>query len=352
MELQVKSDKDQTLKLLTKLLFEQMGFVAEAEVQITAKSYHAQYAREQISDYDVLGIRFEKDLTFRRIAAECKSGESKALEELLKLSGIMAAFQIERGYFVKTRIHQNAREVAAGIRVTTLDEQEIRDLLSTAFKLDVPAVLLRQEAAARKLDELTSSLQTRFQAVHHYLMFEFWGAEPHRNLQNIIKLSRGLRTTTKDDDPLHHYLFYRLTYHFTITLLQLAGKVLATSFGQPDRGIAVFVFGGPRERREREVLFDHLNRLLTTKGADASKFEPDYLGPLAEVVVRIVRSAPSAAAIPQFLANLVDHIYFGMELLDSKPLDDIVRKLAQDIGFFLIRHSGLPKTLGSELLAL
>jgi len=97
------TDEDLPLKLRTSQLFRQLGFLPEIAAQITARSYQEKYAREQLSDYDVLGIKFEPDLQIRRIAAECKSGDRKALEELLKLKGIVAAFGIERGYFIKRK---------------------------------------------------------------------------------------------------------------------------------------------------------------------------------------------------------------------------------------------------------
>ena len=344
------TDRDLSLKILTKMLFEQLGYVSEIGIEIASKSYRGQFAREQFSDFDVLGVRFEVDLHQQRIAAECKSGESKALEELLKLKGILTTFGIARGYFIKSRISQNARELAATIDVSTMDEDELRSLLAQSYGVDIEQ---ESRAEGRRLDEiwkLEASVQERYPRVHKYLRFEFWNLPAYRNMHNLMKLATALREPGTPEDPTGRYLFHRLLQYVTITVLQLAARVLSTSLRDPVRGVAVNLFGGPRERREREILFDNVSRLLPKESRGVS-FEPDFLPALNEAVTRLVRSAPAAARIPHFISAVTEERILHIGRRKPEVYDTVTRKLGQDLCLFLIKEAGLGKTLGAEILA-
>lgn len=344
------TDRDLALKILTKLLFEQLGYVSEISVQIVSKSYRGQFAREQFSEFDVLGLRFEKDLYMQRIAAECKSGETKALEELLKLKGILASFGISRGYFVKTRISQNARELAASINVTAMDEEELQSFLTKSLDLDIRRDFAAERDRYDKTGRLEASVQGHFPRVHKYLRFEFWNLAAYRNMHNLMKLATALREPSAQNGLVARYLFYRLLYHVAITVLQLTARAVATGLRDPVREVAVKVFGGPRERREREILFDSVRRLLPGGAEGALSFEPGFLPSLNETIVRLVRSAPAAAEIPAFIKTVTDDRILEGARKKPEAYDTVTRKLSQDLCLFLIKEAGLGEPLGAEIL--
>lgn len=326
-----------------------MGYVAEIAVQIAGRSYQKQYAREQLSDYDVLGIRFEKDLHLEKIAAECKAGASKALEELLKLSGVLSTFGIRRGFFIKTKIHTNAREVAAGANITVLDEEELKALLSSAFGVNITESVTREKERFEARGGLEDRVHKDFPRVHEYLRFEFWNLEPHRNLHNLMSLMVSVGPNLREDETAHRYLFYRVLYYLSLTGIHLAGRVLGSCYADPARMLAVYLYGGPRERREREILFDQVSRLIGERGK-LNKFDPPFLGSLAEVVVRLIRSSPHAAQIPEFENAVIGHLFLGDPDVAASRFSTVTRKLSQDICLFLQKEAGTRKTLGEELL--
>lgn len=346
------TDLDFPLKIKVSILFRQMGFLPEVGAQITSRSYRDKYAREQLSDYDVLGIRFERDLCISKIAAECKSGERKALEELLKLKGIMAAFGIQRGYFVKTKIHRNAREVASAINISTFDEGELDQLLGAAFGISLSVALQDEERRLAANGTLDAAMQDRFPALHSYLKYEFWNLEARRNLQNLFWFLRRIGPSLKDSEDSDRHLLGRIVLLISIAALEVAGAVLATNLSDPGRGFSVCMFGGARERREREVLFDQVNKLFNGKTHPSLQFEPEYFAELGELIARVIRSAPVSAEIPFFLESACDLYFRGVTTGNLAKFNTVTRKLAQDIFVLASKEGKLPISLAKEIMEL
>lgn len=345
------TDQDLRLKFLASLFFRQLAYIPEISVQITARTYQGTFAREQLSDFDVLGFRFQGDLRFSRIAAECRSGERKALEEMLKLQGVVSAFRLDRGYFIKSKIHRNAREVAAGLPITTLDEAEIRTLLTTGFGLDLPAAVKHEERRFAAMEQLATVVQREFSRLHAYLRYEFWNLEAYRNIHNLFKLCAASRSGLRDTDHDHRFLFCLIVYYLAIAIIELAGGILANSYNEAARGFAVGLFGGGRERREREVLFDQVNKLLPNPEGTALRFEPNFFDPLQEITVRLIRSANAAASVPKFLTSVIDTAFSKVTTIDPASYDTVTRKLAQDICILVLRETGVSSAFGTEILS-
>jgi len=343
------TDKDLPLKLLTKLLFERLGYVAEIAVEISAKAYAGDFKKRIYSDYDVLGTKFEPDLYRHRIAAECKSGEAKAVEEVLKLRGVLSTFGIERGYFVKTRASQTAKDLAGRAGISVLGSEELEGFLKTAYGVDPKAVVAAEFAVYSLNRGLDVRFNNEFQKAWRFLRFEYWNREPHRNLQGIIHILAGDKEKLRPDDSANRYGFLRLVFHFALSLLEMCGKVIGSGLTDPTRTFGVLFFGGPRERREREGLFDMIHQSLPPQQA-MPKFEPDYMLDLDELVLRIVRSAPEAAMIPAFVQGVIDEKFANASDRVGK-YSSVTRKLAQDTALFLAKAAGVQRGIAEDLLS-
>jgi len=343
-------DKDLPQKYLTKVLFEKLGYVAEIAVQITSKSYKTGYARQTYSDYDVLGVRFEPDLQLLRIAAECKSGEAKAVEELLKLKGVLTAFGIQRGYLIKSKIAQNARELAGNVGITTFSAAELQQFLTTAFRIDLDETLRTEAAANISLRTLDARFGSGFEQLWKYLRFEFWNRECHRNVQALLRLSASLSKQLDKRDSAHRFGAMRVLYYLSLALLELCGKVIAMGLSDPGRTFSVQIFGGARERREREVLFDMVHQYVPSSQDAVFAFEPDYMSGLSELAMRLIRSASDAAEIPRFLHGVIEEKFMGIGDR-AGGAGTVTRKLSQDIALFVMKAAALDRAIFEELLA-
>jgi len=94
----IVENKDLSLKLMCKTLFKNMRYNTHYEIKLRNKSYIASYKTHDVSDIDVYGYKFNADLSFISIGAECKSGETNALEDFFKFLGIVDYYNIDKGY--------------------------------------------------------------------------------------------------------------------------------------------------------------------------------------------------------------------------------------------------------------
>ena len=73
-------DKDLPLALVGKRLLQAMGYLVDLKVPYYAHSYGRQYKRTDITDIDLLGIKFDLDFASRTAVGECKSTEAVAVK--------------------------------------------------------------------------------------------------------------------------------------------------------------------------------------------------------------------------------------------------------------------------------
>ena len=181
------NNKDHSLKLLCKILFSELGYVTHYEIKLRTKSYIQALKIHDISDIDVYGCNFLPDMTFQSLGSECKSGETKALDELYKFTGVLDYYHINKGYFIKTKIHQNARQVAEKMNVSCYTEAELRKLL-LGMNDDIEKQFKIEQARYTKMQNAIKAQEKNYGKLVDYLTFDYWNKEKWRNIHNIIHL--------------------------------------------------------------------------------------------------------------------------------------------------------------------
>src|SRR5690606_10974394 len=138
-------NKDLNLKFMCKALYLKMGFNTHYEIKLRNKSYINSYKSHDISDIDVYGYNFNADLSLITIGSECKSGETNALDEFYKFLGISNFYKLDKAYLLKTKIHQNARQIALDNGFICLTEVELRKML-LGLEIDVDKAIKIENA--------------------------------------------------------------------------------------------------------------------------------------------------------------------------------------------------------------
>jgi hypothetical protein len=337
-------NKDLPLKYLTKLLFNSMGYYCELEINIFTESFNQKYKKEQISDIDVLGVRIESDLNIDCIPVECKSGKDGALDELLKLKGIIEYFNSHKGYLIKSKIANNAREMGEKINISTIDQEEIRKLLSNIGLLNISDQkwisiqldnYLREKYICERAINFTRALE--------YLKNEYWTYENYRNIHNIIFLFSNQKDSLIYSTDEGRYTLIKLAINFSISLLRLSSYIIHKNFNNPINKVKEYIFGGAREKRDREVLFDKINQTLSVNGNKMQKFEPDYIDDITELCISLISSPNNAKRIPicfEYYLNayILKNVGFCKDEI-SKEFTNITLKLAKDIIVFICKQS-------------
>lgn len=348
-------NKDLPLKLLLKPYLQSLGYLCEIEVDLADKNYQITYKREQLTDIDLIAYKIEGDFHFRWIAAECKSGDQHAYEELVKLKGVMAAAGYDRGYFVKTRVHENARLASNRLNIACLNEQELHDVLGS-WGINASDRLKEERALyqfRKKCESVVKEICPKFV---DYLRFEFWNVESYRNIGNILFLLQANAEKLQPAAVAHQYFMHRVLHLFSVSLLEMCSRIYNSNISDPVRGLQVELFGGPRERRDREVLHDNINGILSQAGQKPMGLDHEWMAHLAEVVVRIIKSARYGSRIPRLTSDFIerafsrDRVKIPEKFLESHNVVTI--KLAQDIVQFLSRSGQIPEKTYAEFMAM
>lgn len=340
---------------MLKSYLQALGYVCELEMEIADKNYQSQYKREQFSDFDLLGLAFEGDFNIRRVAAECKSGEQHALDEVAKLRGILELTGVERGYFIKTRIHSNARMAARSLSITCLDEAELGTVLGD-WSINQAQVHKVQRAIYERRKKYEQSLAAELPKLIEYLKYDFWNIDNHRNVHNLLFLLKNNSGKFRLESQTHRYILHRTLHLFGITILRMCGEVFRAGITDPGRNLGVELYGGPRARRDREALQDNVNKMLVEAGKERIQLDDAWVGPLGELVARLLKNGQHARAIPRATSDFLENAFYDDKIVVPKDFvgnyHTITIKLVLDIIQFLAKYTGVPEKAFVELMGL
>lgn len=344
-------NKDHNLKLLCKMLFTELGYTSHYEVKLRTKSYMQSLKVHDISDIDVYGCNFLPDMTFQSLGAECKSGETGALEELYKFTGVMHYFGLDRGYFIKTKIHQNARQVAAKKNVSCYTEAELRKLL-LGFNINIEKQMKIENARYRKLYTAIKTQKNVNDKIVDYITFDYWNKENWRNIHNIIHLlnNQKYRELFPETNILQKMFYYYVLELFAISVLKNIGEAMIISLSDINNALRVSLYGGADALSEKQKIYDLVSQAIGENKSFAPAWENDFVNLSSRFsdytkdssrIINLIRAIREDA----FYSNKVD---IKPSLL--KSYTDLTRKYVQDLMQFISNHSQLDIKIYGEFM--
>jgi hypothetical protein len=347
-------NKDLNLKLMCKSLYSKMGYNTHYEIKLRNKSYINSFKSHDVSDIDVYGYSFNSDLSLITIGAECKSGETNAIDEFYKFLGISKYYKLDKAYLLKTKIHQNARQIALQNNFSCLTEVELRKML-LGFELDVDKILKIENAKYHKQIKYFELYKTKNEKLTDYLRLDYWNKENWRNIHNIIHILKQSETQSemfKEVSILDKYIFYFATELFAYSLLRNTTEAIVINYADFDSAFVNCLYGGAEALNEKRRIHDAVN-IATQENV---KFEPEWQADLVNICSRISQSTHVASQIPKLIQDLYENCFYGDKIkIDSKILKkypDLTRKFTQDIMHFLIKSSDLDEKIFSDFMSI
>jgi len=346
-------NKDLNLKLMCKMLFENMGYNTHYEIQLRNKSYINSYKTHDVSDIDVYGYKFNSDLSFSTVGAECKSGETNALEELFKFHGIVDYYKIDQGYLIKTKIHQNAREIALKNKFRCFTEAEIRRLL-LGLEIDVDKRLKIENAKYHKVNNNLKYFKKRNDKIVEYITLDYWNKETWRNIHNVIhRIQAPLNTEIFREGVItieDKFFFYYLLELFSFLVLKILSEAMNLNYSDVDSAIGTSLYGGAESLNERRRLHDIANHL--TK--ENLNFEPQWHIHFVNISSRFSQHSLAAALIPNLIQDIYQNCFYENKIKINpvilKKYPDLTRKFTQDLMQFLIRNCRVDNTIFEDFM--
>ncbi len=346
-----KNNKDLPLKLLCKLLFKEMGYSTYFEVKLRTLSYIESVKNHDISDIDVLGINFLADMSQHIIGSECKSGESSALDELYKFIGVMDYYKIQKGYLIKSKIHQNARQVSLANNISCFTEPEIRVLLH-GLEVDIDKVVKIENAKYQKLTSSIKNEQKSNPKLVSYITYDFWNKENWRNIHNLIHLlSTNIQPSLfKNDTPEKKLFYYYIVELFALALLKNISLSIAQNYSDVEHTLRNFLYGGPEALDEKRKLYDLIGQFTNENTSFSPSWESDFIN----LSSRFAINTKSCSHIINLLQDIRENCFYARKVAINpdilKPYNDLTRKFTQDIMQFLIKNTAIEEVVFEDFM--
>jgi hypothetical protein len=345
-------NKDLNLKFMCKVLYNKMGYSAHYEIKLRNKSYINSYKTHDVSDIDVFGYFYNADLTSTRIGSECKSGESSALEEFYKFFGVSKFYKLDRTYLFKTKLHQNARQIALDNGCITMTEAELRKLL-IGFQLDVDKTVKIESGKYFRQRKIFENYKQKNEKLIEYLSLDYWNKERWKNIHNLTHILKAFDiqpTLFADVSTEDKYIYYYIAELYTNSLLGIISDAMTLNYGDFDKAFTNLLYGGAEAFNEKRKIQDAVN--IATQ--QVLNLEPEWQADLVAICSRICQHTYPASLIPRLFQDIYENSFYSDKIrVDPKLVGrypDLTRKFAQDIISFLTRNCHLNPAIFSDFM--
>lgn len=360
-----KRDKDAELKLRVARYLWSLGYVCPTEVAMSGREItQGEAKRYDLTDLDVVGLKFDNDLSWHIVIGDCKTGaRTSAVNRLLWLRGIMDLFGAQRGYLAMLSIGRESREVALRLGVSLLDSANLQRYESDKGLSKDGLKLFTIENYDRKRTLWGLSLpknhkptedEERLLRLYQFLSYRYWFQDEYLNVQHTVTaFSDAAAALARSHDELRaRVAAYRGLTLFSISVLKMCGSVIATKSDEIHNEVRRYIFGGASNAIER-------NRLMKLLGAISKtpvSLEPAYYEALLELANRLITFSQYAKSIPRYTELALSETIVGrrpesLETLLGPEFEVDVLKLAKDVAEFFCSASGLDKRYFEALLS-
>jgi|GEM_PF-1776438 len=357
-------DADLNFKLRFKRLLFIMGYYSPIEVKLSQyyEDNTGNTKRSDLTDLDVLGIKYDPLLNSHRLACDCKTGKNLSdANRLFWLRGVCDYFKADLGYFLRTKVDSHARAMAPKLGLRVLDENELYNL-EKDYKVDdlvIPFTdykfyLHRQSLWGINVPKgiTPSKEELEFKNVYSYLSYLYWFFEPHKNLFNLISRFNRISDLLRNTNPRDVLLAYTGLERFALCLLEMGSYIHTRGLSDVKMNARIYLYGGFMELREREELF----KLLRQSTPIQENLDPPYLQDTLEVTNRMLHNPQAASKVLPYL----EAIYSWCVQLKNKDLESVFNGkvevgtivLVRDMCINFCQCTGLKEDIFSELFSL
>jgi len=338
---QSRTDLDLALKLRVGAALSTSGYYTRVNVGLSATSAHR---LADVTDVDVLAMRY--DLTFSQdtIAVSCKTGGSKALSparEIFYLRGVLDYVHAENGVvaFSRKPISPHLRDLGRRLNILVLSSDEIEEWCKSLVQ-GLPDFGYFQEDAYNEY--LKSWAHVNGRGLADYIRTDYWFHFDFRNLQNVIAHMRKVSSRLTGQERWNALVILDTAVLLCFTVFGLCRHIRLLGLSSVAEKTAEYLFGGAASFKARRDLYAKVEQLLSSTGVivpngpSLPPLEPTYTKGLAELVIRFIDRPHAAILIPQVLQ---DNMWRLLGARGSLSQDDTTslaaEKLSQDLLDFL-----------------
>jgi len=345
-------DQDLDFKLRMQAILWRLGYYTRIDVKIASplepsrQGQRRQSSLAELTDIDVLGIRYDADYTVSYAVADCTTsgrlkGRLSPVARTFWLRGVMDHFQADRGYEVLSKkLSPYEKRVAADLGITLLDESSLQALEKRYHADHVPLrIRLTDDKAYAYLESNIQRVDSELAPLLNYRKYAFWQNQANRNLLSAISIVRKVHNILEPSQRFHRILLLDIVTLFSVAFLEACGILFRTNPDDVFQALRSYIFGGPLALQTKEIVLRDIKTLVESLQIQLSLFpeetrrrlslDPEYLPPLSDMAQRFISKPSEARNIPRYLQAVI----FERALYDGNPLRDIFMNEYSDITF-------------------
>jgi len=350
-----------------RLLFYRGFFVRR---HLTLKSYFYPESVD-VTDIDVLGIRFSDDFSPEVTICECKSGRSNGtVDRVLWLLGLSKYFGAHTPIIIRQEISGKIKNFANEVGVFPLDLKNLKELEQQNEIVENEWVgPFDFEYYDKRLEEYYRLVknQPNLSKIYWFLRSRFWYTDNSTRLkQAMTALEIALKNIESD---VNKWLIYETSILLSLALMYLCNQVYTLNKKERETYITNILTTGLGSPEIGKKILDATYGLVTTlireKTGESIYLEekylrlvpPEYTKALIDLIDRLIQKPNLAINVPRFL-DLICYEY----LMKGKEIDyervkkifpektDFVAKLSKNVIRFLITQRNIPQEMYENLL--
>jgi len=339
-------DRDLQLKLAVGAALSASAYYTRINVGLSASSTRG---LADVTDIDVLGLKYDLTFSPEAMAVSCKTGTAKSLsaaKEVFYLRGVLDYVGAGTGVvaFLNKPIPSHLRDLGRRLRVLVLSGPEIETWCQSLVNGLPDPGYYDLRAFEAYLNVWTNPVNTELLA---YLRTDYWFHLDFRNLQNLIGHLRRLSAKVSDRYKLLDIVVLDTAAHLCLTIFDLCHQIRMMGLPSITETTSAYLFGGTVSFKARKDLYLRVQQLLASTGVLRSggptlpPLEPTYTQALSELAIRFIERPHASILIPQVIQDGVWRRLGekGMPSQDDKN-SLAAEKLTQDLIDFLLAATG------------
>lgn len=365
-------DQDLNFKLRMQAILWRLGYYTRIDVKLATSKPLRQGQRKQsslseLTDIDVLGIRFDADYTISYAVADCTTRRRLSpVARTFWLRGVMDHFRADRGYEVLSKeLSSYEKQVAANLGITLLDESSLQALEERYHSGRPPLrIRLTDEKVYAYLEGNIHEVDSRLSPLLNYRQYAFWQNQANRNLLNAISTVRRAHNVLQPSQKFHRILLLDIVALFSVAFLETCGILFRTNPDNVLEALRTHLFGGPLALQTKEMLLKDIKTLVESLQIQLPLFpdqdmvrrlslDPEYLPALSDMAQRFVSKPAEARNVPRYLQALI----FERALNNGSTLrevfagdySDITFKFVHDLANFFQDATGVNPAMFQDL---
>ena len=339
------STNDTYLKLRLSRLLWKMGYFVRRNIPVSTYTLGKRVPKRiDITDIDVLGIRWDEDFTPDRIVCECKSGsKAKPLDRSFWLRGVMHFFGARKGYLLVRESGMVPGNVGAKMGVTVIDHNLLTDYEKRYdIKNDYWVGSCNPEIDS-EIFLYRKSLKESVRRPLNYIVYGYWKDPEYYQIKRLITSGRELSRKFQPSIDAYRWLTFECINLFASSVLGFCNKLFVTEPQRIPEETSTELFGGFLSKRERQSIASSLLKLMRSyiESQYRDKFplrpedlnlNPDYFDKLVDLVVRLMSRPNESKLLPAFL----DLFFFEFLYRNKKPSKEELASYTGDHDLYLL----------------